>query len=442
MSKSLRQSIEICFSRPIHEDCIPSLLSQDSPEQNYRGFLNLVISLTCIYSIRMVCHSVKTFGFSSTFLISDVSLENWCYAALLYASLVGQFVIALFLQKWLAASSRPLFFRVLKVALVAVNISGAFLLSMYVVWQHIRHYVLGQLSLLLSVVCGMKLISYHLTNYGLSELEGTQQKDQARSLYLSCPYPKNLSIGNIFYFFLAPTLCYQPVYPRNRSIRVGFLAKRLLELVSGCFMLTVVIAKFTIPAVQESLKHFLTGNYWVILDKGIIIATYSLFGFLLFFWTLFQSFPNVIAELLRFGDRRFYQAWWNANSMEEYWRMWNTPVHCWFKRHIYLPLRASSLQLSAGTCQFLVFCISALMHEYLVAVPTHIIRGWAFMSIFLQIPLISFTGWILRKFPASSFGNYFFWLSFCLIGQPMGMCLYYRASISRPSPDHVVIGLL
>lgn len=30
-----------------------------------------------------------------------------------------------------------------------------------------------------------------------------------------------------------------------------------------------------------------------------------------------------------FGDRLFYRDWWNANTIEAYWRLWNLPVHYW-----------------------------------------------------------------------------------------------------------------
>lgn len=36
---------------------------------------------------------------------------------------------------------------------------------------------------------------------------------------------------------------------------------------------------------------------------------------------------NLVAELLRFGDRQFYRDWWNAHSVQYFWRNWNIPVH-------------------------------------------------------------------------------------------------------------------
>jgi len=45
------------------------------------------------------------------------------------------------------------------------------------------------------------------------------------------------------------------------------------------------------------------------------------------FYAMFHSWLNFTAELLRFGDRLFYKDWWNAETLDMYWRNWNLPVH-------------------------------------------------------------------------------------------------------------------
>lgn len=53
---------------------------------------------------------------------------------------------------------------------------------------------------------------------------------------------------------------------------------------------------------------------------------------LLSFYFLFHSVMNLIGELLLFGDRRFYDDWWNAETVWKFWRTWNVPVHRWASR--------------------------------------------------------------------------------------------------------------
>lgn len=52
------------------------------------------------------------------------------------------------------------------------------------------------------------------------------------------------------------------------------------------------------------------------------------------FYVFFHVWMNLLAEVLRFGDRLFYKAWWNAVTFEAYWRLWNLPVHHWISRHV------------------------------------------------------------------------------------------------------------
>ena len=60
----------------------------------------------------------------------------------------------------------------------------------------------------------------------------------------------------------------------------------------------------------------------------------------------------VDCEVLRFGDRVFYKAWWNATDFETYWRTWNLPVHYWIVRHSYFPLlrHVTSSKGTTGFC--------------------------------------------------------------------------------------------
>lgn len=80
---------------------------------------------------------------------------------------------------------------------------------------------------------------------------------------------------------------------------------------------------------------------------------------------------------MRFGDRRFYLQWWNAKDIAEYWRLWNTPVHHWGKRHVYMPLIVK-YKMPPMVASIAVFTISAVLHEVLIGVPTRCLNGWAF----------------------------------------------------------------
>jgi len=126
--------------------------------------------------------------------------------------------------------------------------------------------------------------------------------------------------------------------------------------------------------------------------------------------------------MLRFGDRVFYADWWNSSTISAYWRLWNKPVHYWLVRHVYFP--CLRLRISRTGATFIVFFLSAIMHEVLVSVPFHMIRPWSFLGMMFQIPLVAITKYLYRKYPGSSIGNIIFWISFCVVGQPMAILLY------------------
>ena len=52
------------------------------------------------------------------------------------------------------------------------------------------------------------------------------------------------------------------------------------------------------------------------------------------------------------------------------------------------------------------------------------IRPWSFLGMMMQVPLVALTKALQRKNPGSSLGNVIFWLSFCIVGQPMAILMY------------------
>lgn len=69
-------------------------------------------------------------------------------------------------------------------------------------------------------------------------------------------YPDNLSLRDLFYFLLAPTLCYELNFPRTTRIRKRFLIKRILEVVVGVNIVMALFQQWMIPSVKNSLIPF------------------------------------------------------------------------------------------------------------------------------------------------------------------------------------------
>ncbi|KAI4484984.1 hypothetical protein M0802_012889 [Mischocyttarus mexicanus] len=69
-------------------------------------------------------------------------------------------------------------------------------------------------------------------------------------------YPDNLNFGDLYYYILAPTLCYELNFPRTQRIRKRFLIKRILEVVVGCQVVMSLFQQWMVPSVKNSLIPF------------------------------------------------------------------------------------------------------------------------------------------------------------------------------------------
>lgn len=287
----------------------------------------------------------------------------------------------------------------------------------------------GAFALGIYTILFLKLYSYKDVNKWCRER--TQAKARSLSRSLSCPsppstsssmqsyvsYPGNLSLRDIYYFVFAPTLCYELNFPRSESIRMGFLLRRLFEMLLLTQLLVGLTQQWMVPIIRSSMKPLQEMDYTRMTERLLRLAVPNHLLWLIFFYSFFHSSMNFMAELLRFGDREFYRDWWNSETITYFWQNWNIPVHKWCLRHFYKPL----LRRGAGKLlsQSAVFFASAFFHEYLVSVPLRMFRLWAFMGMMAQIPL----AWLVSRFLRGNYGNAAVWLSL-IIGQPIAVLMY------------------
>lgn len=358
----------------------------------------------------------------------------------------------------------------------AVNASFCLIIASAVVYYQIHHpgnssgrqytYIthgcnsgIGTLCELHAVIVWLKCCSYALTCRDLRHAYLSSTKTPIPKIYASCPYPRNITLGNLCYFWWAPTLVYQPAYPRTERIRWSFVALRILELAGLSIAIWIASAQYATPLLQNSLPIISQLDVPQILERLMKLSSISLFCWLAGFYALFQSALNALAEIMRFADRDFYRDWWNSKNIRTYWTSWNRPVYHFMKRHIFIPLVARGCPPLIA--QVLVFVFSGILHEMLVGIPTHNILGTcdpcfppissdsintpvihltnrphfsiktgvAFAGMMFQLPLIFLTD-LLSRFPGMTgpvIGNCTFWISFVLVGQPLAALLYFFA---------------
>ncbi|VEL40460.1 unnamed protein product, partial [Protopolystoma xenopodis] len=225
------------------------------------------------------------------------------------------------------------------------------------------------------------------------------------------------------YFLLAPTLIYRTSYPNTPRVNWHLVLLHLAQCV----------------AFFASIFSTVIGS--------VAIVTLLFFGHL-------HAWQNAFAEMTRFADRGFYSAWWTSSNYRQFFRTWNILVQDWLYTYVFNDVRAllasrlglrspgvwkpdwlytyvfndvrallaSRLGLrSPGVwkpvCTGCVFLLSALWHEYILAVAL----GFVYP---VMLVFFGFFGFLLYFVPTNAnLGNVHLLTSFFL-GNALLLSLY------------------
>lgn len=246
---------------------------------------------------------------------------------------------------------------------------------------------------------------------------GTERVNDKRPLPLFKHY---------LYFLFAPTLVYRDEYPRTKQIRWSFVFKCLLEVLSVVFILSFISERFMYPVYNQFGSQFYEVGLKELLASVFNAMLPGLLCFLCGFYCVLHSWMNAFAELLRFADRMFYRDWWNSTNFSVYYRTWNVIVHDWLYLYVYKDLYEHVFKQKRSICQFLVFCLSAIFHEYIL--------GFTF-RFFYPILFVEFQGAGVLLFFATrkdmkTLGNCFMWMSLAM-GMGILLSLYHMEVYAR-----------
>ena len=136
---------------------------------------------------------------------------------------------------------------------MGINLIAILLFPVVSVFTIHIHPVSASLSSLSYSILFLKMFSYHHVNYWCRENQKKSHRRHKSGDFqngLRMPsgfdphslvtYPDNITLRDIFYFFYAPTLCYELNFPRSERRRKRFLLKRLFEVVSLKLNLIVI----------------------------------------------------------------------------------------------------------------------------------------------------------------------------------------------------------
>lgn len=446
--KSLPSHLVHC--NPVHVRREASLLSgrkqhgrlaQTATEVSFKGFKHLALIVLVTTYIRSLVLDSLRFGFLQTIRQAGVFVPEiplalklllWTFLYVPIALALEQFA-ARTAAKLVAANTKYSKLSSLLLALISVaQMANALACLASISWccyYYIRHPFVGTIVEAAAIVTFLKLTSFSLTNRDLRRSFLARGPD----LYGPLRYPRNLTFSNILYFWIAPTLVYQPTYPHTERVQWGLVVSLVAEMVVASVALWLMSMHMAVPILDHALKHYGQRQYVQLADDVLGLSSVNIVIWLVGFFLLFQSFLNLVAEVSRFGDRQFYLDWWNAGSEGAYWRDWNKPVNNYCRRHIYIPLRRRGWsKLAAGNT---VFFVSGVLHELLVGVPTHSMNGVAFLCMMAQSPLVYMTEPLEHMHGhGATVGNCIFWISI-LFGQPTAIIIYYLSWRLRQGAD-------
>lgn len=212
--------------------------------------------------------------------------------------------------------------------------------SLWISWHYINKPWVAAVLLFHGSIAWMKILSYALANedYRLTTRTSKHQNevdshkatvaliDNLDPEDMDMVYPRNVTIGNILYFFLAPTLTYQMAFPKYPHVRLWKIADLLFRMTVVLGLFTFVLAQVVNPALEGIVRDLETthGQYTVgmLAEYWLRLSLANTYLWLLMFYFYFHLYLNLFAEMLRFGDRVFYKDWWNSSEVGSYWRLW------------------------------------------------------------------------------------------------------------------------
>jgi len=262
------------------------------------------------------------------------------------------------------------------------------------------------------IILTLKLVSFIQVNKRFREKPESTE---------SIEYPANLGLTNLACFWLSPNLVYQPQESHCNKIRVVFTVKKVVEV----FFLQAIARQGMLlmpQVVEESLQAVDNEDLLLFLERFLTLAFAFNIVWLISFYLVFVSFLQLMAEISRSQDRVFFHAWWNASTMDEFWRRWNLPVHRWCVKHIYLPFVESKYNKSSA--MLAVFVTSAILHEYMISCPIQVTGHFALVGFLGQPPLMKMSKYVKNRY-GSRAGNLLVW-SFLVFGNTSGVIVYYK----------------
>jgi sterol O-acyltransferase len=135
------------------------------------------------------------------------------------------------------------------------------------------------------------------------------------------------------YFFFAPTLVYRDDYVKSGKVHYSKVAKYTFSFLIIIVYLWTVFKALCIPIFKTTVDN--PGSLRQFIHSVLFSTVSGIVCILSLFYGMLHCWFNIFAELLSFGDRCFYEDWWNVKDFANYYRKWNIVVHDFLYYYVY-----------------------------------------------------------------------------------------------------------
>jgi diacylglycerol O-acyltransferase-1 len=259
---------------PVHMERRFSLLSSDRIAfSNQSGLLTLMFIVLVVTNFRLILENIIKYGLRFnplTFMRAALTPAGNLPLLLCWPGLALSALAALGIER--AAARRARGARApgagaaepLVGLLNAANIVAALAAPCYVIHATSAEPLPAFTLTLAATVVWLKLVSYAHVNWALRRARAAPRPrpspgergsgvEPAHAEHLLA-YPENLSLGNLAYFLVAPTLCYQLSYPRTPRVRPRWVLRRVALLCAALGMMLFILEQYIEPTIDNSLR--------------------------------------------------------------------------------------------------------------------------------------------------------------------------------------------
>ncbi|TNV79094.1 hypothetical protein FGO68_gene11297 [Halteria grandinella] len=284
-------------------------------------------------------------------------------------------------------------------------------------WPLTHHIFLG----IQTQVIFCKSHSYFVTNnemrsnkQAVLKESAKEQKDKSTDT-TKIEYPANITLSDWLLFFFSPTLVYELNFPRRKHFRPIYFLCHALMFIANMFIQYMVVTEDIMPIITSN-THAPFIELYLQLQMPLILMI------MLMVFLLFESFPNALSELTLFADREFYQDWWNATSVEEFYGKWLKPSYLFYYRHVLIVLQRE-YGVSPSKARAITNLVSSAMQE-LIMIMSFQVYGLHLFKAQLVATLWSFIQFKYQPFNKETMNAIV--LTGFLVGAPLLLTLYIR----------------